>query len=78
MRGRRSKNTNKAIKDSIEEANLGKQQQNVLGKILEILCKGKKTTMDEDSEDTNLLSASQDPKPKEVGCKLRVKRVTWR
>ena len=31
--------------------------------------------MDEDSEDTNLLSASREPKPKEVGCKLRVKRV---
>ena len=78
VRGGRSKNTNKVIKDSIEEANLGKHQQNVLGKILEILCKGRKTTMDEDSKDTNLLSASREPKPKEVGCKPRVKRVTWR
>ena len=71
VRGGRSKN-------SIEEANLGKHQQNVLGKILAILCKGRKTTMDEDSKDTNLLSASREPKPKEVGCKPRVKRVTWR
>ena len=77
VRGGRSKNTNKVIKDSIEKANLGKHQQNVLGKILAILCKGRKTTMDEDSKDTNLLSASREPKPKEVGCKPRVKRVTW-
>ena len=77
MRGRGSKNTNKVIKDSTEEANLRKHQQNALGKILVTLCKGRKTIVDEDFEDTNLLSASQEPKLKEVGCRSKVKRVTW-
>ena len=39
VRGRGSKNTNKVIKDSTEEANLRKHQQNVIGKILATLCK---------------------------------------
>ena len=63
----------KVIKDSIEEANLGKHQQNVLGKIQATLCKGRKTTSDEDFEDANLPLASQEPKLKEVGYKPRVK-----
>ena len=73
MRGQGSKNTNKVIKDSTEEAILGKHQQNVLGKIQATLCKGRKTTTDEDFEDTNLPSASQEPKLKKFGYEPRVK-----
>ena len=77
MRGRGSKNTNKVIKDSTEEANLRKHQQNALGKILVTLCKGRKTTANEDSKDINLPSTSWEPKLKEVGYEPRVKMVTW-
>ena len=74
MRGRGSKTTDKVIKDIIEEANLNKHQQNVLGKILATLCKGKKTIVDKGSEDTNLPSASRESKLREVGCKPRMKK----
>ena len=76
MRGQGSKNKNKVIKDSTEEANLGKHQQNVLGKIQATLCKGRKTTADEDFEDTNLPLASQELKLKKVGYEPRVKGLT--
>ena len=76
MRARGSKNTNKIIKDIPKEANLEKDQQNVLGKILVTLCEGRKITADKDSEDTNLPSVSREQKLKEVGCGSRVKRVT--
>ena len=46
MGGRGSKTTDKVIKDISQEANLGKHQQNVLGKISTTLCKCRKSTVD--------------------------------
>ena len=77
VRGRGSKNTNKGIKDSVEEMNFRKHQQNALEKIQATLCKCRKTTMDKNSEDANMLLESLEPRLKVFGCKPRVKRDTW-
>ena len=74
MGGRGSKTIDKVIKDITEEANLGKHQQNVLGKILATLCKGRKTTMDKGSEDTYLPPKSQESELGKAHCKPRVKK----
>ena len=74
VKGRVSENTNREIRDKAKEMNLREHQQNVLKKIQVTLCKCKKTTMDEDSEDVNLPSKNQDLRLKVVRCKPRAKR----
>jgi len=71
-------NTNKGIKDNVEETNPKRHQQNVLRKIQVTLCKCRKTTMDKNSEDANMPSGNQEPRLTVVGCKPRAKRKICR